>query len=198
MDFWTLEEYEKFSSCIKKSSMRLAFDILFYTGMRSGELLALTPADILPDKKISINKGYAKVKQEELFLTPKTPRSVRKVTIPDFLYDDIQSYISKLYGIEDGDRIFYFTKSGLEKEIKAGAPRAGVKEIRLHDLRHSHASMLIEMGVNIFEISRRLGHKSVKTTMDIYTHMYPGKDMSLAERLNEFRRPNRPDVQDGT
>ena len=70
--------------------------MLFYTGMRSGELLALTPADILPDKRISINKNYAKVKGEELILIPKTAKSNRNIAIPDFLYDDIFEYISKL------------------------------------------------------------------------------------------------------
>ena len=114
--------------------------------MRSGELLALTPADILPSKRIDINKNYAKVNGEELFLEPKTPKAKRCISIPDFLYDDIQEYMAKLYGIEQGDRIFYFTKSALDKEIKRIAAKVGLPIIRVHDLRHSHASMLIEMG----------------------------------------------------
>lgn len=61
MKFWTREQYEQFSNGIKKSAIKLAFDMLFYTGMREGELLALTPADILPDMRIDINKNYAKV-----------------------------------------------------------------------------------------------------------------------------------------
>ena len=84
MKIWTQAEYEKFSSAINKSSMKLAFDILFYTGMRSGELLALTPADILSSKRIDINKNYAKIKGEELFLEPKTPKAKRCISIPDF------------------------------------------------------------------------------------------------------------------
>lgn len=96
MNIWTQKEYERFSNAISKSSMKLAFDILFYTGMRSGELLALTPADILSSKRIDINKNYAKIKGEELFLEPKTPKAKRCISIPDFLYDDIQEYISKL------------------------------------------------------------------------------------------------------
>lgn len=115
MNIWTQKEYERFSNAISKSSMKLAFDILFYTGMRSGELLALTPADILSSKRIDINKNYAKIKGEELFLEPKTPKAKRCISIPDFLYDDIQEYISKLYGIGNGDRIFYFQKTALEK-----------------------------------------------------------------------------------
>ena len=77
----------------------------------------------------------------ELILIPKTEKSNRNITIPDFLYDDIYEYISKLGGIGQNDRIFYFTKSALEKEIKQAAKKAGLPEIRVHDLRHSHATI---------------------------------------------------------
>lgn len=189
MKFWTQEQYEIFSKNIQKSAIKLAFDILFYSGIRSGELLALTPADILPDKRLSINKNFAKVKGQELFLVPKTPKSKRNVSIPEFLYDDIHEYVSRLYGIQPNDRIFYFTKSALEKEIKRVAEKTGLPKIRVHDLRHSHASMLIEMGFDILEISERLGHESVKTTLDTYSHLYPDKDTKLAGELNKLRRP---------
>lgn len=188
MNIWTLEQYELFSGTIRKSSVRLAFDVLFYTGMRSGELLALTPADILPSKRIDINKNYAKVKGEELFLEPKTAKAKRCISIPGFLYDDIREYVDKLYGIENGDRIFYFTKSALDKEIKRIAEKTGLPPIRVHDLRHSHASMLIEMGFTPLEIVERLGHESVKTTLDTYSHLYPDKDLQLADRLNQCRQ----------
>lgn len=192
MSIWTQEQYEQFSNIIQKSSLKLAFDILFYTGIRSGELLALTPTDILPSKRININKSYTKINGEELFLEPKTPKAKRSISIPDFLYDDIQGYIAKLYGIEKGDRIFYFTKSGLDKEMKSAAKKAGLPPIRVHDLRHSHASMLIELGFSPLEISNRLGHESVKTTLDTYSHLYPDKDQVLADRLNQFRRSTPP------
>lgn len=191
MKIWTQEQYELFSSHIKKSALKLAFDILFYTGIRSGELLALTPEDILPDKRLNINKNYARIKGEDLFLTPKTSKSKRTITIPDFLYDDIFNYISKLYDIEPTHRIFYFTKSALEKEIKQAAERAELEPIRVHDLRHSHASMLLDMGFDILEISERLGHESAKTTLETYSHLYPNKDKNLASALNKLRRPEK-------
>lgn len=192
MKFWTKEQYDRFSSAIQKSAMRLAFDILFYTGIREGELLALTPADILPGMKLDINKNYAKVQGEELFLIPKTSKSKRKIAIPEFLYNEIKEYISKLFGIADSDRIFYFTKSALDKEIKRGAKQAGLDQIRVHDLRHSHASMLINMGIDIKEISERLGHESVKTTWDTYAHLYPDTDTKLANELNNLKRTDDP------
>lgn len=142
MKYWTREQYEAFSKNIQKSATKLAFDMLFYTGMRSGELLALTPSDILPDKRISINKNYAKVKGEELILIPKTAKSNRSIAIPDFLYDDIFEYISKLGGIGKDDRIFYFTKSALEKEIKRVAEKAGLPNIRVHDLSYPNLNKI--------------------------------------------------------
>ncbi len=87
-----------------------------------------------------------------------------------------REHTSKLGGIGKDDRIFYFTKSALEKEIKRVAEKTGLPNIRVHDLRHSHASMLIDMGFDILEISERLGHESAKTTLDTYSHLYPEKD----------------------
>ena len=104
-------------------------------------------------------------KGKELILEPKTPKSSRTLAIPDFLYDDIHGYVSQLYGILPTDRIFYIKKSALEKGLKRNAPDAGLEPILLHDLRHSLASLLIDMGFDALEIPERLGHESVKTTM---------------------------------
>lgn len=120
-------------------------------------------------------------------MSPKTPKAKRCISILDFLHDDIQEYISKLYGIGNNDRIFYFQKTALEKEMKRVSKRAGLKPIRFHGLRHSHASMLIDLGFSPLEIAERLGHESVKTTLDTYSHLYPDKDQQLADRLNQFR-----------
>lgn len=189
MSIWTKEQFEIFITHINKSAMKLAFDVLFYTGMRSGELLALTPEDILPEKRINICKNYAMVNGVEMFLVPKTPRSKRCIAIPDFLYDELQEYMARLYECEPDKRIFYFTKHALEKEIKRKAETADLPIIRVHDLRHSHASLLIEMGFDILEVSERLGHESVQTTWDTYSHLYPDKDQKLAGQLNRLRRP---------
>lgn len=184
MHIWTVEEYNTFIQQEQKSGMRLAFNILYYSGIRLGELLALTPADILPNKMLDINKGFNVVDGEEVFMTTKTPYSPRRISIPDFLYDEILSYIDKLYGIQPEDRIFYFTKSGLEKEIKIVAHKAGLEPIRIHDLRHSHASLLIETGAKITDISKRLGHKNPRITLETYAHLYKRSDDTIAASLN--------------
>ena len=184
MSIWTVEQYEIFREVEKKTMYRTAFDILFYTGIRSGELLALTPADITDDRRLHITKNFAKLHGEDLTLLPKTDKSYRTLVLPEFLFNEIREYIGTLYRIQSNDRIFAFTKSGLRSEMKKVTERAGLEEIRVHDLRHSHVSMLIHIGVDIKEISERLGHESVKTTWDTYSHLYPDADVALAEKLN--------------
>ena len=71
--------------------------------------------------------------------------------------------------------------------MKRVSERVGLKPIKVHDLRHSHAYMLIELGLSALEITYRLGHESVKITLDTYSLLYPDKDQKLANRLNQFR-----------
>lgn len=187
MKIWTLDDYKKFIALEKKPAAFVAFEILFWCGLREGELLALTPADITEDKKIHITKTFVRVDGEELVTPPKTPKSIRDVPIPDFLYNEIQDYISKLYGIQPQDKLFYFTKGFIGKEIKRLHEKAGVERIRTHDLRHSHASLLIDMGYSIFLISERLGHENVETTMNTYGHLYPNKHQEMVDGLEKLK-----------
>lgn len=187
MNIWTLDEYEHWIAFENKPATHLAFNILFWSGCREGECLALTPLDFLPDYKLRIDKNYATVKGQEYIMPPKTPESVRDIAIPKFLYDEAQEYIASLYHIEPDERIFYFTKSHLQIEMKRVTKLARSEKIRIHDLRHSHASMLIAMGFDILEVSKRLGHKSVKITWDTYSHLYPDKDNQIAYGLDEVK-----------
>ena len=187
MKIWTLEDYKKVIALENKPAAFLAFEILFWCGLREGELLALTPEDISEDKKIHITKTFVRVNGEELITPPKTPKSVRDVPIPDFLYVEIRDYISRLYGIQPQDRLFYFTKGFIGKEINRLYKKAGVQRIRTHDLRHSHASLLIDMGYSIFLISERLGHENVETTMNTYGHLYPNKHKEMVDNLEKLK-----------
>ena len=188
MQFWTKEEFDQFIKSVRSPVFHLFFDTLFYTGARCGEALALTADDILtvPEKAISITKNFAVIDGQEVILTPKSEASNRKVTIPDFLYDEFVSYIQSLCDYQSNDRIFYFTKAAVTHEIKRAIKESGVKMIRVHDLRHSHASMLIHLGVNIKQVSKRLGHSSVKVTWDRYAHLYPEKNVELIKTLNDL------------
>ncbi len=184
MTIWSREQFEEAMQYEKRRSHRIALYTLFYTGMRGGELLALTPEDIPKDQKIiRINKNYAVVDGEEMFLTPKTESSIRDVAIHQKLHDDLIEFIESM-GLDKTERIFYFRRSGLLHSVQKIARKAGLPQIRIHDLRHSHASMLIEMGVPITEISKRLGHDSPATTLRIYSHLYPGKERNVADLLD--------------
>lgn len=196
MSIWTRDQFEHFLTFEKGSAYHCAFNTLFYTGMRVGELLALTPEDIPRDNaSININKNYAMVNGVEMFLTPKTAKGKRIVAIHNQLHCELLEYIDNLY-LDKEDRIFYFTRSGLSKEFSRRTENAGLPHIRLHDLRHSHVSMLIEMGVPIMEISKRLGHENPQTTMNIYAHLYPGKERNISDKIGALFEPQNMDSED--
>lgn len=189
MNIWTRDQFEEFLTYEKKITYRMAFSLLFYGGIREGELLALTPSDIPEDEAlIDINKNYAVVNGQAYFLTPKSEKSIRIVTIPQSLHDELIEYIRAM-NLEPDERIFYFQKEGLLSEFRRVTEKSGLPRIRIHDLRHSHASMLIDMGRSIKEIADRLGHESPQTTWDVYSHLYPGKDRELADELDKIRKP---------
>ena len=190
MDFWTGEEFRRFiDSVMNKRLSYMAFMTLYWTGMRLGELLALNPKDVdLEKRTISITKSYQRLGKKDVITPPKTPKSKRVITIPEFLAADIKDYMDSLYDLQENDRLFPITKYYLEHEMQRGIKESGVKRIRVHDLRHSHASMLIELGFSPLEIANRLGHEKVETTLNTYSHLYPNKQTKLAERLDsEYR-----------
>lgn len=190
MDFWTGEEFRKFiDSVMNKRLSYMVFMTLYWTGMRMGELLALNPKDVdLEKRTISITKSYQRLGKKDVITPPKTPKSKRVITIPEFLAADIKDYMDSLYELQENDRLFPITKYYLEHEMQRGIKESGVKRIRVHDLRHSHASMLIELGFSPLEIANRLGHEKVETTLNTYAHLYPNKQTKLAERLDsEYR-----------
>lgn len=147
MQFWTKEEYLRFSDTIMdKPQSFTAFEVLYWTGCREGELLALTPADFDFERRLlRIDKSYQRLERQDVITTPKTPKSNRTIAMPDFVADEVADYI-ELYGIQDDERVFPMTKSGLYHEMTRGATASGVKRIRIHDLRHSHVSLLIVSG----------------------------------------------------
>ena len=190
MDFWTGEEFRKFiDSVMNKRLSYMAFMTLYWTGMRMGELLALNPKDVdLEKRTISITKSYQRLGKKDVITPPKTSKSKRVITIPEFLAAYIKDYMDSLYDLQEDDRLFPITKYYLEHEMQRGIKESGVKRIRVHDLRHSHASMLIELGFSPLEIANRLGHEKVETTLNTYAHLYPNKQTKLAERLDsEYR-----------
>lgn len=104
----------------------------------------------------------------------KTIKSNRVIQMPHFLSEELEDYINRLYKIRKNDRIFPITKSWLHHEMDRGCKEAKIKRIRIHDLRHSHVSLLIEMGFTPLAIADRVGHESIDITYR-YAHLFPTK-----------------------
>lgn len=187
IDFWTKEEYEKFIETIDYHDRYYClFEILFWTGLRIGELLALTMNDIDFDaNQIHVSKTYYRIDGEDKITTPKTEQSNRTVDIPEFLKDEIRDYCNRLYKYPHDERLFLVGQEAVQHKFKRNIEKAGVKKIRVHDLRHSHVAYLIHQGVEPLMIKERLGHKDIKITLNTYGHLYPNEQKKIALMLNE-------------
>lgn len=188
MLFWTKEEYLKFAdSMMDKPISFYAFELLYWCGLRMGELLALTAGDFDFEKStVRINKSYQRIEKEDIITEPKTPKSNRIISIPDFLCEEIEEYVKSIYGLEPTDRLFQITKSYLHHEMDRGSKEQNIKRIRVHDVRHSHVSLLIDMGFSAVAIADRVGHESIDITYR-YAHLFPTKQGEIANKLNVER-----------
>ena len=188
MDYWTYDEYIAFREGVKDKSLSyICFEVLYWTGMREGELLALSPADIdLDNKTISINRTYQRIEGKDVFTSPKTRKSKRKIPIPDFLCQELSDYIQSRYMLDADERLFPVTKSYLSHEMIRGCKNTGVKKIRIHDIRHSHASLLINQGCDALVLADWLGHEKVSTTLNTYSHLFPHKQQELVNNLEQL------------
>lgn len=189
MQIWTKRELNKFLDAIaNKPRAFYAILTLFWTGLREGELLALTPADFDFDKcMLTINKTFHVFNGEEVVGPPKTEQSYRTISVPKFLCIELKQYIEMTLKIEPNERIFQgVSRSFLYREMRRGCAASGVKVIRIHDLRHSHVSLLIHMGYSVITIAQRMGHKSTDITYR-YAHLFPSVQSEMAEALQEMQ-----------
>ena len=188
MLFWTKDEYTKFSEAMMdKPISYYAFEMLYWCGIREGELLALTPADFNFERgTVSINKSYQRINKQDVITTPKTPKSIRVIQMPKFLCDEMQDYFKMFYSLDSDSRIFPISKNYLHREMARGSKATGVKRIRIHDLRHSHVSLLIDMGFTALAIADRVGHESIDITFR-YAHLFPTTQTQMATQLNSMR-----------
>ena len=186
MSIWTKEEYTRFLEAISDKNLSFyAFELLYWTGIREGELLALTPEDFdLEAGTLSITKSYARKDKKDVIGPPKTKMSYRTVVLSDFLLDEIKIWFSYA-NFAEGERIFPVTKHFLWNEMERGCAKSGVKRIRVHDLRHSHVSMLIDMGFSAVAIAARVGHESQDITFR-YAHLFPSVQDDMADSLQEL------------
>lgn len=190
MAFWTIDQYSSFIQYVTDISARTALELLFYSGMRFGELLALTLGDFDFQKNtVRITKSLQHKASGDIVGLPKTDNGIRTITMPAAIMQEIQDYTQKIYGLESSDRVFTFTKSLIRGNMKRGAEKADIPFIRIHDLRHSHVSLLINMGFTPHLIAERIGD-TVQMVNNTYGHLYPNKHNEVAEKLNQIIVPN--------
>lgn len=195
MEFWTKQEFKQFlPSMDKKPEARMAFMLLYWTGMRIGELLALTRSDFDFEKQtVRINKTYHRMKKQDIITSPKTAKSNRIVVMPEFLCEEMQDYFQMYYSLAPDQRIFPFSKSYLKHEMERGCKATGIPVIRIHDLRHSHVSLLIHMGFTALAIGNRVGHEAEKITYR-YAHLFPTVQTEMANKLDVERMEKEDEI----
>ena len=187
-DFWTYDEFQQFILATKEDiSAYATFNLLFFSGMRQGEFLALTLNDFDFEKNtVSIKKSSAVINGKTVSKSTKTPQSRRVVKLSQPVMNIVREYANRRYGCNPTDRLFQTSKSALHREMKKYCDISGVRKIKIHELRHSHASHLIELGFSPSLISERLGHSDIKETLNTYSHLYPNKQEEIADLLADY------------
>ena len=203
MEFWTIDEFQKFYSHLEQSKVSdqlfaTAIYVLFFTGLRIGELLALQWKDIDWEKKNLRVRQNLVIRREKSFgdmqyflSTPKTKSSLRTIGLDDKTIDILMKWKKRQERDVFSSENYIFQVNGdfvsdawFRLRMKKNCRECGIKRIKIHSLRHSHASYLIYLGVDILHIQKRLGHQNVKTTLSLYGHLYPNYENDLMQMLN--------------
>ena len=195
VDFWTVEEFQLFISTFDKSNIYellyfTTFWFFFMTGVRISELQAIEWSKIDFEKgTVLIDCSMYYKSQKEWYLTDtKSISGVRLL----YLDDDTLEYLKywKKAQSQIGECKFVFSiadsplvKSTLKRVLKSHSDYAKIKSIRIHDLRHSHASFMLSLGMNDLEMQNRLGHADIKTTLGTYSHLRPNAMKDVATRM---------------
>lgn len=195
IQIWNTEEYKKFINSIDELIYKNLFRFLYVSGVRLGESLALTFNDIDNDIVI-INKTISKenINGVRIITTPKTKKSIRKIQIDTITKEkifDLKKYYTENY--ENFNNNFYIfggnkplSPTTIERKKNYYCEKAGVKKIRLHDFRHSHATFLLSNGVPITEIASRLGHSDISMTLNTYSHILHKDEKRVIKLLNSL------------
>lgn len=200
--YYTAEQFQKFIAVAKSHKKSLNdygyytfFMIAFYTGMRKGEINALRWCDI-NNNIINITRSVnQKLKGKEYeFTPPKNPSSVRKLQIPANLMSVLEEQKKiQQQNTEQWNENFLvcggitcLSDTAISNKNIQYAKEANLPPIRIHDFRHTHATLLVNSGINIMEISRRLGHADVNITWRVYSHLYPCEEDKAIKVLEQI------------
>jgi integrase len=180
---WTPQQFALFIQHVESPIMSAYFTFLFRTGTRRSEALGLLKSDI-HGNKVTINKSIKHFKNGPLPL--KNASSVRTISMDSELLTLLQPLLQREGKYLFGDHAT-LAISTIQREFKRAIQASGVPEIRIHDLRHSHASFLISKNVNIVAVSKRLGHEDINTTLSIYTHLMKESEDYLLEIMENSK-----------
>ena len=198
--YYTPEQFKAFIAVARDAANSLTdwgyyvfFCIAFYTGMRKGEINALKWSDI-EGNFIHVRRSIAqKVKGGDIETLPKNKTSYRTLQMPIPLIDILSEHKqrqAKAPGFSEDFRvcggIACLRDTSIAKRNVAFSDAAGLPHIRIHDFRHSHASLLANEGINIQEIARRLGHSKIEITWNTYSHLYPREEERAVQILNKI------------
>lgn len=184
MEVWTVEEFNQFIACVDNPLYKKYFTTLFWTGCRRGEAIALQCSDLEEDThSIYI---HASQRNTTTGLQPTKTGNNRHVRLDDTLYSQLldlkhEYKTGYLFGGKDP-----VTPTTISRYFDLGIQKSGVKKIRLHDLRHSHATILINSGVNIVAVSKRLGHTDINQTLKTYTHLLNDTDDKMMQMIESL------------
>ena len=193
MLFWDFHEFRSFIDTVDNNLWRTFFSTLYFMGLRIGECLALSDADVDLEKKIfKVTKSLTRKTIDGTpykITPPKNMKSVRTISIPDALVEIIYLYLAyKKAATIPSDFLFGgltpIPETTYQRCFAFYCQKANVKKIRIHDLRHSHASLLINNGANILLVSKRLGHSGTTETLKTYGHLFPETEVNVVHNIN--------------
>ena len=194
MQFFTYDEFQKFISVVDEFDYKTFYETLYYLGLRQGEACGLTWKDIdFTKKEVSINKTLTTKLKGQLYTisSPKTANSYRTLPIPLKLlnsYEKLKEEAKKRKYFSEEWFVFGnelpFRETTIQVKKNKYCKLAGVKQIRIHDFRHSCASFLINNGANIVLVSKYLGHSKISVTLDTYTHLYKNELYEVSKMID--------------
>ena len=197
MMYFTYDQWKQFISVETNLQSKVMFEILYYCSLRKGELRGLTWRDIdFVNKTLSVKKqitGRGGSVKEFQFSTSKTKSSIRTLPLNKLLLSDLKLLkkgISKEHGFNDnyfviGDA-FPIGSNTITSRKNRNCKLAGVPQIRIHDFRHSCASLLINNGANVTIVAKYLGHTKIEETLNTYTHLFNSALNEVVDLINNL------------
>ena len=185
MQVWTPEEFQRFINSVDEPVYKIFFEFLYWTGCRRGEALALQQSDVSPEGEVRITKS---IKHFKNGFNPTKTGETRTIKLDDMTFEHLKPLLDPKLGPFVFGAETSLSLSTIDKQFNAGIRKSGVKKIRLHDLRHSHATWLINNGANIVAVSKRLGHATIDQTLKTYTHLLQKTDDEMLKKINLKRK----------